>query len=315
MIDSVTRITLNLQETNTMVSVRAKRGDTGRKLLIHLSDGSIPYHIGQDCYAVFTARKADGSKIHNPCSIADNVIEYPFTEQTCAAPGTMHCEIRLYGQNQKLITSACFLMNVYDTVYREGDEVSSEGEMGTLDALISEASALITQVEQKLENGEFTGPQGQPGPQGPEGETGPAGPQGPKGETGPAGPQGPRGETGLTGPQGPAGPAGADGTGVTILGSFETEAALKAAHPTGRIGESYLVGGYLYVWSATDGSWANVGSIQGPKGETGPAGPQGPAGASGSTPQRGTDYWTEADKAEMVNSVLSALPTWTGGSY
>ena len=35
----------------------------------------------------------------------------------------------------------------------------------------------------------------------------------------------------------------------------------------------------------------------------------------GHTPVIGIDYWTEADKVLMVNDVLSALPTWTGGSY
>lgn len=151
MIDSVMRITLNLQETNTLVCVKAKRGDTGRKLLIHLSDGSIPYPIAQDCYAVFTARKSDGSKIHNPCAIENQVIEYTFTEQTCASPGTMHCELKLYGGDRKLLTSACFLINVLDTVYREGDEVTSEGEMTTLDQLICDASVLI----RKLRNDNF----------------------------------------------------------------------------------------------------------------------------------------------------------------
>ena len=38
-------------------------------------------------------------------------------------------------------------------------------------------------------------------------------------------------------------------------------------------------------------------------------------GASGITPVKGTDYYTAADKAEMVTMVLAALPTWTGGSY
>lgn len=157
MIDSITRITLNLQETNTIVSIKAKRGDTGRRLLIHLSDGSIPYAIDRDCYAVFTAEKPDGTKIHNPCTIETNMIVYTFTEQTCAAVGTLHCEIKLYGGNSKLLTSACFLITVYDTVYREGDEITSEGEMGTLDALIAQANALITDVEQKLESGELKG--------------------------------------------------------------------------------------------------------------------------------------------------------------
>ena len=180
MIDSITRITLNLQETNTMVSIRAKRGDTGRKLLIHLSDGSIPYHISDDCYATFTAKKPDGTKINNACTIENNVIEYEFTDQTCTAVGTMKAEIRLYGADDKMITSACFLVNVYDTVFRDGDEVGSETEMNTLDALICEANELIQDVQQKLDNGAFVG---ETGPQGPVGATGPQGPIGPQGET------------------------------------------------------------------------------------------------------------------------------------
>ena len=38
-------------------------------------------------------------------------------------------------------------------------------------------------------------------------------------------------------------------------------------------------------------------------------------GDKGDTPVKGTDYWTAADKAEIVNDTLSALLTWTGGSY
>lgn len=44
-------------------------------------------------------------------------------------------------------------------------------------------------------------------------------------------------------------------------------------------------------------------------------GVDGKNGADGKTPVKGTDYYTEADKTEMVNAVLAALPTWTGGSY
>lgn len=42
---------------------------------------------------------------------------------------------------------------------------------------------------------------------------------------------------------------------------------------------------------------------------------KGDKGADGKTPVKGTDYWTSADKAEIVNDTLAALPTWTGGSY
>jgi hypothetical protein len=44
-------------------------------------------------------------------------------------------------------------------------------------------------------------------------------------------------------------------------------------------------------------------------------GQKGEDGTDGKTPVKGTDYWTASDKAEMVSDVLSALPTWNGGSY
>lgn len=54
---------------------------------------------------------------------------------------------------------------------------------------------------------------------------------------------------------------------------------------------------------------------KGDKGDQGATGPQGEPGADGYTPVKGIDYWTEEDKAEIVDNVLAALPTWTGGSY
>ena len=78
------------------------------------------------------------------------------------------------------------------------------------------------------------------------------------------------GNTGPSGPQGPSGEDGKDGTGVTILGSRDSEAQLPT---TGNDGDAYLVGGYLYVWSS--GSWSNVGLIRGPQGVPGPAGADG----------------------------------------
>ena len=35
-------------------------------------------------------------------------------------------------------------------------------------------------------------------------------------------------------------------------------------------------------------------------------------GPPGKTPQRGGDYWTEADKTEIVEATLAALPVYEG---
>ena len=49
-------------------------------------------------------------------------------------------------------------------------------------------------------------------------------------------------------------------------------------------------------------------------GPQGPQGPQGETGPAGYTPVRGTDYWTAADQAQMVQDVLAALPAAEGVS-
>jgi hypothetical protein len=151
-----------------------------------------------------------------------------------------------------------------------------------------------------------TGPQGASGPSGPagpsgatgaQGTTGPTGPQGiqgvqgvtgPQGTTGPTGPQGIAGPTGATGPQGSTGPQGVtgpQGAGVTILGTYATLGALQTAHPTGSLGDGYVVAGDLYVWDGTQ--WLNVGPLQGPQGATGATGIQGATGPQGTTGLQG----------------------------
>lgn len=64
-----------------------------------------------------------------------------------------------------------------------------------------------------------------------------------------------------------SGREGRDGTSVTILGSYNSLAELQAAHPSGNVGDGYIVTGDLYVWNGT--TWENVGTIQGPAGANG----------------------------------------------
>ena len=134
------------------------------------------------------------------------------------------------------------------------------------------------------------GPAGAPGPAGPQGETGP---QGPAGAPGPAGPAGPQGETG---PAGPRGEKGDTGSGLDILGTYESLEALEGAGLSPRQGDMYNVGQAapytIYMWEAAGGTpgWVSLGPLQGPAGERGPqgeAGPQGPAGPQGETGPQG----------------------------
>ena len=53
----------------------------------------------------------------------------------------------------------------------------------------------------------------------------------------------------------------------------------------------------------------------GPQGEQGPAGKDGTNGTDGYTPVKGTDYYTAADKEEMVNLVLARVVDGDEVSY
>ena len=136
------KITLDIHKTVSQVSLRVKKGDTGRRLLIHLAEKGYPYHISEDCYAVFTAKKPDGKVVFNECSIVDCVILYEFTEQTVAAVGLADCEIILYGADGKQLTSASFNIIVEDTIYDTETEIESTSEYNALAALIAKLQAL-----------------------------------------------------------------------------------------------------------------------------------------------------------------------------
>ena len=89
------------------------------------------------------------------------------------------------------------------------------------------------------------------------------------------------GATGPAGPQGPAGAPGKDGT-------------AGADGVTPHIGDN----GNWYIGSTDTGKPS-----------------RGTAGAPGKTPVRGADYWTAADKQEIVSSVIAALPDGTEVEY
>lgn len=189
-----------------------------------------------------------------------------------------------------------------------------------------------------LENPEpvdIKGPQGAAGPQGPKGDTGATGPQGEPGNNGvtytpyvseggeliwtnngglPNPPstyvKGGKGATGDRGEQGQRGAgllsvftvpyaytAEVDGIKVTSrmeISDIKEQAGVTEVLP----GDTVQSGYYLYPIVCLDASYAYFATRVSIRGET---------GKDGSTPVKGVDYFTEADKAEMVEAVLESM--------
>ena len=118
------------------------------------------------------------------------------------------------------------------------------------------------------------------------------GSQGPRGEPGP---KSDKGDPGTPGTTGPAGAPGKDGHSPVVT-----------ATKTGKTTTINVDG--AAIATVEDGA-------DGKPGAAGATGPAGVPGKDGHTPVKGTDYWTAADKQEIVNSVIAALPDGTEVSY
>lgn len=172
------------------------------------------------------------------------------------------------------------------------EQGGTAGEDGaTFTPSVSEEGVLSWTNDKGLENPSSVNIKG---PTGEKGATGKQGPAGPQGETGPQGIQGEQGLQGETGPAGKDGEPGQDGKNTVWLGSEE---------PT----EDYD------VWIDPNGSASNVITREQMESYVTSEIEQieltpGPQGEDGYTPVKGTDYWTEEDKSEIVSDVLAALP-------
>lgn len=143
------------------------------------------------------------------------------------------------------------------------------------------------------------GPQGIQGGPGPKGDPGAQGPQGIQGEPGPkgdTGAQGPQGEPGEQGPKGEAGTAATVTVGAVTTGEPGTDAAVTNAGTSAAAVLNFVI-------------------PRGEKGEQGQKGETGATGEAGHTPVKGVDYFTDAEKSEMIQAVLDALPAAEGESY
>ena len=151
---TIHRISLDIHSAKSQTTLRVKQADTNRKLHITLCEGGLPYHIAEDCYADFSALKADGNYIFNNCLIEGNTIEYTFTAQTTAAVGAMNCEITLYSNDGQRITSPRFTIIVEERVYN-GEAIVSSPEANALDELINRAEHAVDNAEKFVDSFNF----------------------------------------------------------------------------------------------------------------------------------------------------------------
>lgn len=126
----------------------------------------------------------------------------------------------------------------------------------------------------------------------------------------------------VKGDTGPKGDTGDIGIGTVIKGHYDNYSEFIAVHPSGSLGDAYIVDGSYYYWN--ENGWANAGSVKGDTGpqgdkgdkgdtgDTGATGDTGPAGAKGDTGATGTGI-TIKGSYDTYEELIAEHPTGNDG--
>lgn len=139
------KIRLDAGKPGSQAFIHVKQGDIkSRQLSIYLYNNSVPYKIENGVTAVLRAIKPDLTLVYDDCEISGNIIKHPMTAQMLAVPGTVNCELTLYGAGGEVLFTPQFDVYVSDTLLSDDDIVSSN-EFSALTAAMTEMTALATQ--------------------------------------------------------------------------------------------------------------------------------------------------------------------------
>mgnify|MGYP003302820464 CR=1 FL=1 len=134
------RFTLDLQKTQSQVSVTVTRGDTARVWYISFSDGILPYEISEGCIAKLEIQRPTGTRLEAFCPIENHTtVKYDFEQNTntAAVEGIHDCAIILFDESGDVLASPHFTMIVSARVIDSDDLNVSDEDQLMLEAIIT----------------------------------------------------------------------------------------------------------------------------------------------------------------------------------
>lgn len=139
-------ITLNLQSKSLLRKVYAVQADSGRTLRCVISDCTLPAGLTARIYA----KKPDDTEVYNAGTIDGNAVVVPLTTQMLAAVGSVHCQIELSKDTEK-VTTFYFEIVVEKSLVSDS-AIESSNEYTALEKLVTSSEQTITDCEKATTN-------------------------------------------------------------------------------------------------------------------------------------------------------------------
>lgn len=137
---STYRFSLDVNSTQSQVSIPVTLGDTRRAWRISLTNGGTPFHIEDGCLAMVSIKRPTGTYLEAFCSIESNTtIKYEFAqnEATAIVEGLHDCQVTLFDAEGHQITAPRFSMVVSERVVNRDDVNISDDDRTAIDNMIA----------------------------------------------------------------------------------------------------------------------------------------------------------------------------------
>lgn len=148
----ITDITLELTGETKRFEVQAKQGDKGTRFVrVSLTNNGAEFEIPSGVTVIANIQKPDQKFCFNECTLEENKVLVPLTNQALAVAGTAECDIEIRdGGGELILSSQAFTIEIEKSM-RDENAIESSNEFTALEKINAAEAARVKAEAARVE--------------------------------------------------------------------------------------------------------------------------------------------------------------------
>lgn len=148
----ITDITLELTGETKRFEVQAKQGDKGTRFVrVSLTNNGAEFEIPSGVTVIANIQKPDRKFCFNECTLEENKVLVPLTNQALAVAGTAECDIEIRdGGGELILSSQAFTIEIEKSM-RDENAIESSNEFTALEKINAAEAARVKAEAARVE--------------------------------------------------------------------------------------------------------------------------------------------------------------------